>query len=121
MNHTAQIVSASADIRVPLSNRPGQYATLCPEGYAIAQRLGVGALYIALDGSRKHGYVTWTDMTAPGEAATLARALTGAGKGQRVRYRDRDTTNLRLDNLYIERGAAKAASPRVPEAPGSDL
>lgn len=57
-------------------------------------------------------------MSAPGEAATLARALARAGKSERVRYHDRDVTNLRLSNLYIVRGAAQSASPRQPDIAG---
>lgn len=103
----------------PITNRPGQFAVFCREGEARLRELGVGAIYMSMDGARKYGYVTWTDMTAPGEAATLARALANAPKGQCVRYRDGDVTNLRLSNLYLTRGAAKSSSPRPFEFDGA--
>lgn len=110
--------SAEGIVRLPITNRPGQFVTLCQAGHARALELGVGAIYISMDGAGRYGYPTWSDMSAPGEAATLARALVNAGKGQRVRYRDRDVTNLRLSNLYLEKGAAKGPTPRLPKLAG---
>jgi len=112
MQHDQNYISAEDIYRVSLSNRPDQFVTFCPAGFARARELGVGAIYMSMDGAGRYGYATWSDMTAPGEAATLARALMRAKAKERVRYRDRDVTNLRLSNLYIERGAAKASSPR---------
>jgi len=113
--------SIEAITSLPITNRPGQSVTLCGAGYAHCRRLRIGALYMSMDGAGKYGYVTFTDMSAPGEAATLARALAGAGRGQRVRYHDRDVTNLRLSNLYIERGGAKGPTPRASAQLGGDI
>ena len=111
--------SSNAVYQRPITNRPGQFVTFCAEGEARLRELGVGAIYMSMDGARKYGYLTWSDMTAPGEAATLARALTNAGRGQRVRYRDGDVINLRLSNLYLTKGAAKSPSPRPCELDGA--
>jgi len=68
---------------------------------------------MSTDGSGQYGYVSFYDPWSAGEMATLARLLVGAGRGQRVRYRDGDRTNLRLSNLRIERGAAKGVTPNA--------
>ncbi len=45
----------------------------------------------------------------PANLATLARVLMNAGKGEIVRYRDGDPSNLRRNNMFISRGRSKRA------------
>lgn len=116
-NHNID-TSAEATIRLPITNRPGEFVTLCPESFAIYRALGFKSVFMSTDGSGRYSYPSVADMTAPGEMATLARALTRAGKGQRARCRDRDVTNLCLSNLYLEKGAAKGPTPRLPKLAG---
>lgn len=116
-DHTID-ASAEAIIRLPITNRTGKFVTLCAEGYAIFCKFGFKSIFMSTDGSGNYSYPSVADMTSPGEMATLARALTGAGKGQRARCRDRDVTNLRLSNLYLEKGAAKGPTPRHPNLAG---
>lgn len=63
-----------------------------------ARSNGNGSFYI---GAKR------SDVLAP---RVLARTLMGAGRGQRVRYRDRNPMNLLRENLYIVSGPAKHAS-----------
>lgn len=57
-----------------------------------------------------------------GKLVTVARVLTGAGAGERVRYLDWDHLNLRSDNLYFTAGkagrndAALVAAVTLPES-----
>ena len=105
------LASGEPGFRIPLSNRPGRNATVCKEGLAIIEANDIKSVFMSADGSRKYDYVSFYDPWAAGEMATLARLLVGAGRGQRVRYRDGDRTNLRLSNLHVERGAAKGTTP----------
>jgi hypothetical protein len=102
-----------------LSNDP-RIVALCPVGEALLQSLGEPSLYISRDGSRQYGYVSFANLDVAGETATLARSIAGAGRGQCTRYNDGDVTNLRLDNLRLERGGAKGQSPN-PRRPGSEF
>ena len=111
--------SAKAIFRLPITNRPDQFVTLCELGHARAVELKVGALFMAVDGAGKHGYIRWSDMSAPGEASTFARAIMNAGHRECVRYRNRDVRDLRVSNLYITKGAAKVTSPRSPTDAGA--
>jgi hypothetical protein len=52
-------------------------------------------------------YVRCPHPTASGSLVTVARVLMGARRGQNVKYRDGDRTNLRRDNLYLVGGPAK--------------
>lgn len=105
------LVSGETVYRIPLSNRPGRYATVCEEGLAIIEANAIKSIFMSADGSRKYDYVSFYDPGSAGEMATLARLFVGAGRGQRVRYQDGDRTNLRLSNLRVERGAAKGTTP----------
>ena len=102
-----------------LSNDP-RTVSLCPVGEAFLVSRRNPSLFISWDGARRYGYVSYADLDVAGEMATLARSIAGAGRGQRVRHRDRDVTNLRLDNLYLERGYAKGQAPN-PRRFGSDI
>ena len=102
-----------------LSNDP-RLVSLCPVGEAILAARNNPSLFISWDGGKRYGYVSFTDLNVAGEMATLARAIAGAGKGQRVRSKDGDVTNLRLDNLRLERGYAKGQAPN-PRLFGGDL
>jgi hypothetical protein len=102
-----------------LSNDP-RLVSLCPVGEASLAARDDPSLFISWDGARRHGYVSFADLDVAGEMATLARYIAGAAKGQRVRYRDGDVTNLRLDNLRLERGYAKGQAPN-PRRFGGDL
>jgi hypothetical protein len=64
-----------------------------------------------------HAYVRAARTRATGHLFTPARVLLEAGRGQIVRYRDGDTTNLRRDNLYLASGAAKRCDAAIPAAP----
>lgn len=105
------LVSGETVFRIPLSNRPGHYATVCKEGMAIIEASDIKSVFMSADGSRKYEYPSVYNPHVAGEMATLARLFVGAGRGQRVRYLDGDRTNLRLSNLRIERGAAKGTTP----------
>ena len=107
------LASGETVFRVPLSNRAGLHATVCQDGLDIIQSKDIRSLFMSTDGSGQYAYVSFYDPWSAGEMATLARLLVGAGRGQRVRYRDGDRTNLRLSNLRIERGAAKGVTPNA--------
>ena len=93
--------------RIQLSNRPGQFAILCEAGAAFIAANDVCSLFICMDGARLYGYVCHYSRSRAGQMDTLARGLTGAGKGDVVRYRDGDPLNLRLSNLHLVRRAEK--------------
>lgn len=105
------LVSGETVYRIPLSNRPGRYATVCKEGLAIIEASLIKSVFMGVDGSGKYEYPSVYSPRVAGEMETLARILVGAGRGQRVRYYDGDRTNLRLSNLRVERGAAKGTTP----------
>jgi hypothetical protein len=102
-----------------LSNDP-RTVSLCPVGEAFLASRRHPSLFIRWDGLKHHGYVSFADLAVAGESATLARYIVGAGRGQRVRHKDGDVTNLRLDNLRLERGYAKGQAPN-PRRFGSDI
>ena len=62
-------------------------------------------------------YVRFPRTRANGSLLSVARVLMNAGKGDIVRYRDGDRTNLRIDNLYLTRGAAKRRDADTPRTP----
>jgi hypothetical protein len=104
----------------PITNMPSKFVTLCPAGDAYLAGLPPRSLFMSWDGSRRHGYVSIYEPMVAGEMQTLARRIAGARKGERVRYRNRDVTDLRLSNLMVERGGAKGQSPN-PRRPGSEF
>lgn len=59
------------------------------------------------------GYVRAASNNAKGHCVGVARLIVGAGRGQVVKYEDGDTTNLRRENLWVGRGAAKRCDAKV--------
>lgn len=102
----------------PITNAPGQLATLCPACVAFLARLPHRSIFFSSDGARRHRYLSIYDPAVAGEMRTLARCIAEARKGERVRYRNGDVTDLRLSNLMVEQGGAKGQSPN-PRRPGS--
>ena len=60
-------------------------------------------------GCKTIGYVRAALNSVAGNLVTVARVLTSARPGQRVRYLDRDTRNLRRDNLVLRPGFGRRA------------
>jgi len=87
--------------RIPLSNRPGQFATLCKAGAAFIAANNIRTLFMCMDGARLYEYVCHYNPARTGQMDTLARGIVGAQKGDVVRYRDGNVLNLRLDNLHL--------------------
>lgn len=95
----------------PITNMPGKFVTLCPDGEAYLAKLQPRALFRSWDGPKRYWYVYIYDPSVAGEMRSLARCIANAEKGQRVKYRNGDVTDLRLSNLIVEQGGAKGQSP----------
>lgn len=107
----------TACVRIPLANDRG-YAELYADDYAALMAAGISRNWtlnypsLARTGGsqcyvqchvptryrNKHG--NWT-------AQVVSRLIMQAGAGERVRYADRNPTNLRRDNLYFTSGSAR--------------
>ena len=92
---TTTNITTAATTTHRLSNDP-RTVSVCPVGEAFLASRRQPSLFISWDGAKRHGYVSFADPAVAGESATLARYIVGAGRGQRVRYKDGDVTNLRL-------------------------
>lgn len=91
---------------VPLAD--GQTATLDKADHDAMRAAGWSDRWcLVSDGGPHLAYVRVAQNNATGNLVTVARIIMEAGRGQVVRYRDRDRTNLRRANLYVAQGAAK--------------
>lgn len=93
-------VDGEAVHRVPLSNRPDTFATLDKAGYDLLVARGVDFLIL----STVTGGNSYVQAQRPGSLHrwdTVARLITGAGKGQLVRYANGDRLDLRHSNLHL--------------------
>lgn len=97
-------------VLVPLANHD-QPAKLMKEDFERITAKGVGIFWTLNNNGTGPAYVR---APAPGKhlspgrtLITIARVITGVGRGRRVHYRDGDRLNLRSDNLTTAIGYAK--------------
>ncbi|WP_019960617.1 hypothetical protein [Woodsholea maritima] len=95
---------------VPLSNSGSQYATIDRDDYhSLIEKGFNGSWYLSW--ASGNAYVNTADRTHLGQNVSIARLVTGAGQGERVRYRDQNRLNLSAANLRVEDGWAKGRTP----------
>jgi hypothetical protein len=100
---------------IPLAN--GGTAKMLAADWQEWNRLGLPTRWTLNPTGNGHAYVRAARTRATGCLFTPARVLLEAGRGQIVRYRDGDTSNLRRDNLYLASGPAKRCDATIPAAP----
>lgn len=89
-------------VRVPLARHDAS-AIVDADDYNRLIAQGVSPHWcVNLDGSKTRRYVRVT--IAGDNVRTVARLITGAGRGERVHYRDGNPLNLRGDNLRVTKG-----------------
>lgn len=94
-------------VHVALANSQ-QRATLYAEDYLRLMDAGFSARWQYTEDGRGSAYVTLAAYTSTGHNRVIpvARLITGAGQGERVRASDGNTLNLRSDNLTFYAGRA---------------
>jgi hypothetical protein len=92
-------------VYVPLAN--GQSAVLEAETFDNLRSLGLTDQWTASSNGYGQSYVRCKGPGSSSGSVTVARLITMAGRGQVVRYRDGDRTNLRRSNLYLSNGRAR--------------
>jgi len=93
-------------VRIPLANGGG--AIVSKEAFDKLKADGVSLSWtFNYNGQRTSGYVRTCCPAATGSLITLSRLITGAGRGEVVRYRDGNNRNLLESNLYLSSGRAK--------------
>lgn len=98
-------------VHVPLPNHPTP-AVVYLEDFEKCLALGISDQWL-VNHVRHYSYVRAHLSTVCGSLTTLARHIVDARRGEIVRYLDGDPTNLLQENLYVERGYAKGASPAL--------
>ncbi|TNC93813.1 MAG: hypothetical protein FD119_3732 [Stygiobacter sp.] len=97
-------------VLVPLANHDHP-AKLLKEDFERITSKGVGTFWTFNAVGQGYAYVRCPNPDrplSPGRSLlTVARVITGAGRGRRVQYRDGDRLNLRSDNLTTSSGYAK--------------
>lgn len=102
---------------VPIGKREGRAAEIHAADLQELDRQGVSRCWYFKTASGR-GYVNAHDPDHLGGNRTIARLITGAGRGQSVKYRDGNRLNLRRSNLcLVESGNARGQTPKT----GSDL
>lgn len=94
-------------VHVPLANSQ-QRATLYAEDYRRLMAAGFSRFWKYIQTGNGHAYPALNAYTSDGHnrEVTVARLITGAGRGQRVRTVDGNPLNLRTDNLEFVPGVA---------------
>lgn len=104
-------------VQLPLANNQG-HAELYADDLAALVSCGVSTNWtlnypsLTRSGGRDcyvqcHVPTSYRNKNGNWTAQVVARLIMQAGAGERVRYVDRNTLNLRRDNLYLTSGAAR--------------
>lgn len=91
---------------VPLANGKG-IARVLPDDFDALVAAGFTKSWSLNSNGGGNAYVRAYQSNASGRHVTVARVIAGARSGQCIRYWDRDPTNLRADNLRMDRGYAR--------------
>ncbi|MFN7009055.1 MAG: hypothetical protein ACK4PN_03405 [Allorhizobium sp.] len=100
-------------MRVPLDKRGKEHATVLERDYLNVRRSGATGTWIA---HRVNGrtYVQTNIPTGAGYTlGTIARIITGAGRGVAIRYADGNPLNLLPENLVWRKGKAKRCDHEI--------
>ncbi|MGI3165714.1 hypothetical protein [Pseudooceanicola sp. 200-1SW] len=95
---------------VPLSDAGTEYAIIEADDYWLVRDAGGDGLWCIVGRSQGHRYVaTYAPLgdSKPGYAVYPARIILRLSRGQRVRYLNGDTLDLRRKNLIGQAGAAR--------------
>jgi hypothetical protein len=109
LRHALDQLDGETVYRVPLLNQPGSFATLDKHGYDLLVAEGVDLLIQAV-ATGGNSYVRYQRSGFTRRWDLAARLVTGASKGQLVRYANGDRTDLRLSNLRVQQTEARAAA-----------
>jgi hypothetical protein len=90
-------------VHVPLAKDHGAAVLDEADFDYLTKELGLTVSW-CLNGNARGVYVRAGTRSVQGKLLTVARLIVGAGARQQVRYRDKDTTNLRRSNLILEAG-----------------
>lgn len=94
-------------ILVPLSGSNGGSALVDLADYEQLLAAGLSQTWFYnANGRGSNFYVRADQRNASGKLVGVARLIAGAGRGEVVKYRDRDTRNLTRSNLYLAKGRA---------------
>ncbi len=90
-----------------LSLRSGREVKMLAETYEWLLSSGYSLAWTTITDRDGRQYVVVPVTKASGNLVMAARLIAGAGRNQHVKYRDRDRSNLRLDNLETVAGWAR--------------
>ncbi|MDZ4369065.1 MAG: hypothetical protein U0987_18900 [Afipia sp.] len=109
----------AAVLLIPLA-RDGGVARILPADYERLLAAGLSPNWcLNRDGTGGTAYVRAALNSVAGNLVTVARVLMAARPGQRVRYLDSDTRNLRRDNLVLRPGFGRRADAALVERAAS--
>jgi hypothetical protein len=96
-------------VAVELTNHRGFFAAMDPADFAAWRAAGRSLAFFLRSNSvspngYSRSYVSFYDGSAPGQVATVSRAILNPGEKWRVRHLSGDTTDLRRVNLTTAAG-----------------
>lgn len=100
-------------LKVPLDKQGKQHAIVLERDYLNVRRSGATGTWLA-NGDNGRTYVRTNIPTGTGYVlGTIARIITGAGRGVAIRYADGNPLNLLPENLVWRKGKAKRCDHEI--------